>query len=392
MLAGLWLVYMSFGLIVTSIAPLVAPIEADLGMSHAAMGSVMGAWQLVYIASAIPCGILLDRLGGPRAILIGIALVSLSIFWRGVAEDYWSLLLAVMLFGLGGPIISSGAPKMVTELFTGSQRGFAMGIYMTGPAMGGVISLALTHAWLMPLFDDNWRAVMMTWTTVGVVSGCVWLLVSYLFVEKPAAKAESVRQSQVSIMADLIREPTVQLVLLMSVGVFLYNHGLSNWLVELLRKSGLPAITAGYWATLPTIVGMLASLIIPRLATPERRFKILLGLCLLAAIASVLLQFAETLPLTVGLIAQGIARSTMMTVLILSLVELPSIGEARAGVATGMFFTAAEVGGVLGPLGMGVLYDVSGGFTYALTSLTFIAALMCIGTGYLARAARQGSR
>ena len=258
--------------------------------------------------------------------------------------------------------------------------------------MGGVISLALTHAWLMPLFDDNWRAVMMTWTTVCVVSGCVWLLVSYLFVEKPAATAESVRQSQVSIMADLIREPTVQLVLLMSVGVFLYNHGLSNWLVELLRKSGLPAITAGYWATLPTIVGMLASLIIPRLATPERRFKILLGLCLLAAIASVLLQFAETLPLTVGLIAQGIARSTMMTVLILSLVELPSIGEARAGVATGMFFTAAEVGGVLGPLGIGVLYDVSGGFTYALTSLTFIAALMCIGTGYLARAAKQGSR
>ena len=60
-LAGLWLVYMSFGLIVTSIAPLVAPIEADLGMSHAAMGSVMGAWQLVYIASAIPCGIMMAR-------------------------------------------------------------------------------------------------------------------------------------------------------------------------------------------------------------------------------------------------------------------------------------------------------------------------------------------
>jgi len=88
-LAGLWLVYGSFGVTVTSIAPLVGPIERDLGMSHAAMGSIMGAWQLVYIAAAIPGGILLDRIGGRYALLIGVLSVALSGFGRTLADDYW---------------------------------------------------------------------------------------------------------------------------------------------------------------------------------------------------------------------------------------------------------------------------------------------------------------
>jgi MFS family permease len=131
-------VYASFGLIAASIAPLVVPIEADLGMSHAAMGSLMGAWQLVYIFSAIPGGMLLDRIGVRFALLIGIVLIAVSAMGRALADGYFSFLLAVMVFGIGGPIISSGAPKLVAELFRGSQRGFAMGIYMTGPALGGV--------------------------------------------------------------------------------------------------------------------------------------------------------------------------------------------------------------------------------------------------------------
>ena len=102
-------------------------------MSHSAMGSVMGAWQLVYIFAAVPCGVLLDRIGGRNALLIGALLIAVSAIGRSLAQDYWSLLLAVMLFGIGGPIISSGAPKVVAELFSGSQRGLAMGIYMTGP-------------------------------------------------------------------------------------------------------------------------------------------------------------------------------------------------------------------------------------------------------------------
>ena len=52
----------------------------------------------------------------------------------------------------------------------------------------------------------------------------------------------------------------------------------------------------------------------------------------------------------------------MMTVLILTMVELPDVGIGRAGTATGLFFSAAEFGGVAGPVALGVLYDLTGGF------------------------------
>lgn len=390
LLAGLWLLYTAFGLTATSIAPLVIPIEKDLGITHAAMGSVMGAWQLVYIFAAMPGGMMLDRLGGGRALFIGALLIALSAAGRALADDYWTLLLAVGLFGVGGPVISSGAPKVVAQFFTGSDRGLAMGIYMTGPAIGGVVSLTLTHSVLLPYFDGNWRSVVLLWSGVAVSAALVWILIAGLFgLRAREVAVASPRLPQAQVMRELIGARAVQIVLLMSVGVFLFNHGLNNWLPELLRSHGLPIVQASYWAALPTVIGIAGSLLIPRLATPDRRFQILLGLCLAALMASLLLQFVSGPLLTLGLVMQGIARSALMTVLVLTLVELPGIGESRTGIASGMFFSAAEIGGVLGPLGLGVMYDTTGNFHGALAGLSVVAVLLTLGTLHLTRLARS---
>jgi MFS transporter, CP family, cyanate transporter len=393
-LFGLWLAYASFGVTVASLAPLVPVIQADLGISHSAMGSVMGAWQLVYIGAAVPCGILLDRLGGRPALLIGIALVALSGLGRALADDYWALLMAVMLFGIGGPIISSGAPKIVASIFQGSQRGLAMGIYMTGPTLGGILALTMTHAVLLPLFDGNWRAVLALWSAFAVVSAVAWLIIAGIagskvagFHEPSGVDAAEHLPSRV-VIGQLLRMPAVRLLLFMAVGAFLFNHGLNNWLPELLRSGGLSVVEAGYWAAFPLLVGIAGSLIIPRLATPPRRIQILFALCLAAAIVSVTLQFTHPLALGATLFLQGLVRSALMTVLILTLMELPGIGERNRGVATGLFFSAAEVGGVLGPLGLGLLYDLTGGFGAALYSLAAVTAAMALGALVLASLVR----
>lgn len=397
MLAGLWLLYASFGSIAASLVPVVAPVEASLGMSHAAMGSILGAWQLVYIFSAVPCGVLLDRIGGQRALLIGVLLIAASALGRALAVDYWSLLGAVMLFGLGGPIISSGAPKMVAELFAGSQRGMAMGIYMTGPAVGGVVCLGLTNSWLLPLLG-SWRPVMLLWGGIALAAGAIWFAIGRLFATAPSAapvaRQPSPRElgrsssSQLGVMSNLLRIPTVRLILTMSIGVFLFNHGLGSWLVELLRAGGMDPARAGYWATLPTVVGIAASLLIPRFATRKRRLFMLMGLAATAFAAALLLRCTEPGLLMLGLILQGIAKSCLMTLLMLTLVELPDVGERRAGVASGMFFSAAEIGGVLGPLGIGVLYDASGGFDSSLWCLAGVALLIIAGSLALHRTMR----
>ena len=391
LLLGVWLLYFSFGLAVTSIAPLVEPIRADLDVSYAAIGLILGIWQFVYIGAAIPCGILLDKLGVSTSLLIGGAIITASLIARAYAPDFTFMLLAVMLFGIGGPIISAGAPKLVAGMFSGSERGLAMGIYMTGPAIGGIISLTLTHPILLPNLDNDWRNIMLLWG--GVCAACTfgWLLISRLSVSD--AKPESAAgPGQIEVIRKIIADPAVLIVMFMSVGVFFINHGLSNWLPELLRSGGMDQTQAGYLAAIPTIIGIAGSLLIPRLAIPARRFNILIGLALCATGASLLLQFTEPLLLYTGLFLQGVARSALMTILILTLVELPSIGERYAGVASGFFFSAAEVGGVLGPVSLGFLYDLSGGFSLSLYLLSGIALLTVIGGKRLKRIAAQQSQ
>ncbi|MGE4218452.1 MAG: CynX/NimT family MFS transporter [Alphaproteobacteria bacterium] len=380
MLAGVWLLYFCFGVTSTGLAPLVAPIVRDLGISHTEMGTVLGAWQLVYIVSAVPCGTMLDRLGPRRALFVGSLLIALSGLLRSLSVDFWSLFLAVAVFGLGGPIVSAGAPKVVSLWFHGRERGLAMGIYITGPALGAIVSLSLANSVFMPFFDNDWRDVLRLWSAVAVGMGVLWMVLTL----HPAAKAmerkiaAEPRVRQREVLMQLLQLPAMRIVLLMSVGAFTFNHGLHNWLPELLRSQGMSPAVAGYWASVPTAVGIAGSLLIPRFATPEHRFSILLALCGAAGLASLFLHADAGPLLLVGLVLQGIVRSSIVTVTVLTLVELPGVEQRHAGTASGLFFSAAEVGGVTGPLALGVLYDASGGFDAGLYMLTGVTILLAI--------------
>ena len=108
-LAGVWLLYTAFGMHLASLAPLVAVIEPDLGISHAAMGVVLGAWQFVYIFAAIPCGLLLDRLGTRPALFIGALLMAASGLARGLAQDPGQLATGAWWFSSGVVSVSQPA-------------------------------------------------------------------------------------------------------------------------------------------------------------------------------------------------------------------------------------------------------------------------------------------
>lgn len=378
LLFGVWLLYGAFGLIATSLAPIAALVIDDLNMTHSEMGLAMGAWQLVYIAAAVPAGLLLDRIGPRPSLALGGLLVGLSAIARAYAVDPQTLVFGVMLFGLGGPIISAGAPKVVVANFEGSSRGLAMGIYMTGPAIGGAISLSLTNPLLLPLLEHSWRNVLLLWGGTAIAVSVFWYM---LAAREPSDTTQTRTGSpQLRIVGHLLARPTVLILLGLSVCVFLFNHSLNNWLPEILKTHGMSPAEAGYWATIPTIIGIAGSLIIPRLATPERRFHILIALAVASLFASLMLRSNTGNILMIGLLLQGLAKSSLMTVLILTLVELPEIGERYVGIASGIFFTAAEVGGVLGPLLLGMLYTPATGFGSGLWLLTGVAVIMTIGT------------
>ncbi|MEE8187720.1 MAG: MFS transporter [Kiloniellales bacterium] len=375
-LAGVWLLYLCFGLTAAAMAPLVKPITEELGLSHSVMGAILGAWPLIYIASAIPCGILLDHIGVRRALFLAAMIIGLSGALRGLADSDLGLFLAVGVFGLGGPLISVGAPKMIVLWFEGKERGLAMGIYITGPALGGIIALSLTNGVMMPLTGGDWRMVLMSYAGFVLSCGLVWLAICAHGTAR-AVEQQTIaerKQPHLQVFAALLRLPAVRVVLLMSIGIFFFNHGLNNWLPEILRSGGMSAAAAGYWASIPTAVGIVGALLIPRLAVPSRRLAILLGLFLCSGLATLLLHSPTGPLLAGGLVLQGIARGSMMTIAVLLMMETRGVAPESMGLAGGLFFSTAEIGGVLGPLSVGFLSDLTGGFAAALYLMSAVCA------------------
>lgn len=391
MLAGVWLLYFAFAMAIASVSPLVYVIMADLGVNRGEMGTVLAAWQMTYIFASIPGGGLLDRFGPRRSMFAATLVIAVSMILRGLAVDYWMLMAAVMVFGLGGPLISSGAPKVVSLWFTGKGRGLAMGVYFTGNACGGIASVALTNSVFLPLVGD-WRNVMFLIAGFVVACGLLWLAIS----AHPASRAMEAeirtdpRRGSAAVFRELLSEPVVRMVLLMALFILFYNHGMNQWMPEVLHSFGMTPVEAGYWASVPTLFGMIASLSLPRMATAEWRFPILYGLFSCAALATVLIWTEHGAALAAGLVLMGMCRGAMTSISILLLMDTGEGKANRVGAASGLYFSAGEIGGVLGPTAMGALAYSTGTFDASLFMMTGIGCLLLVILTLLRATYRRG--
>jgi cyanate permease len=380
MLFGVWILYFCFGLTAYSLAPLVRPITQELNMNYAEMGRVLGSWQLIYIFTALPCGSFIDRVGLRTSLLISAVLIGLSCLTRGFAQGPFTLLIAVASFGLGGPLISIGAPKLISIWFKGRERGLAMGLYITGLTAGVVTALSITNSVVMPWVDGEWREVLKIYSYLVFLSGLIWIFISAN--QESREMEESLRNierpPQIQVFRELFNLAPVRILLLLGIGIFIYNHALSNWLHEILMTHGVDSVRAGYLASVPTLIGIAGVLLIPRLAVSDIRIQILSVLFIFAGTAVLLLKSSSIPIILTGLILKGITQGSMMAIIFLIMMEIPQVGARYTGSAGGMFFAAAEVGGVLGPLSLGLLYDTEKNFQSGLNMLSMVCLMLLV--------------
>jgi len=380
MLFGVWVLYFCFGLTATSLAPLVRPITQELNMNYTQMGRVLGSWQLIYIFTALPCGTFIDRIGLRTSLLISAVLIGLSCLSRSFAQGPITLLIAVAFFGLGGPLISIGAPKLISIWFKGRERGLAMGIYMTGLTAGVVTALSITNSIVLPWMDGDWREVLKIYSYMVFLSGLIWIIISAnqesRYMEESFRNLE--RPPQIQVFKELFNLVPVRILLLMGIGVFIYIHALSNWMHEILMTHGADSVKAGYMASVPTLIGIVGVLLIPRMAVSSIRIQILSVLFIFAGVAVLLLKSSSIPIILTGLVLIGITQGSMMAILLLILMEIPQVGARYTGSAGGMFFAAAEVGGVLGPLSLGFLYNTEKSFQSGLNMLSMVCLMLLV--------------
>ena len=377
MLALVWLLYCSFGLVSRSIAPLITPILKDLNISYSQMGIILGAWPLTYIMVAAMGGALMDKWGIRKSLFAGIIIIGLSASLRYFTNGFTTMLLCVALFGLGGPMISIGCPKTISVWFRGKGRAAAVGVYMTGPAIGGLIVLSLTNSVVMPLTGYSWRLTFVGYGLVAFAAALVWW---FLARDVKPAGAEQ-RTSIVEVFRGLISIRNVQLILIIGFLSMVIGHGLTNWLPKILETSGLSPEAAGFAASIPVLVGIPTVLFVPRFVPPNLRGRIIVLTSLAGAIVLMILAMASGGFLTTGLALYGLVFRCAMPLLMLILMDLPEVGSRYMGSAGGMYFCVAEIGGFTGPYMMGALVDLTGNFligVYTLAGLSVAISVMAL--------------
>jgi MFS family permease len=148
-------------------SPLLEPIMAEFGLSHAQGGLLFSVFFYGYVAMQVPAGFLGDRFGRKRVLVAGIVVVALAALATGFATSLAVLVMARLLTGLAQgmyfandrPIIAAATPPDRLAVgqgvsFSGLGVGTGLGV-LIGGALGEIMS---------------WRQVFLVVTALPLVS------------------------------------------------------------------------------------------------------------------------------------------------------------------------------------------------------------------------------
>jgi cyanate permease len=375
--------YVCFGFVSSSIAPLIGPISHDLQVSATQMGAVLGMWQLVYVVTALLVGLCLDRFGMRRTLAVGMLIVAVSSVVRGFAGDFFALVLAVGLFGIGGPTISISVPKLVAALFPERDRATALGVAMASPYFGNLIAFSASNAILLPLLG-SWRGIMFLYGAVTVAVVLIWWFIAPRNVAgAPAGTGAVDAGGRSTSLRDLMRLRNVAVVLGGAALLFGVSHGSNNWIVPVLQTHSYGASEAGYWAAIANGLSAIGAIFIPRFVPSHQRRVALVIVLSSLALSMLGLVLLEGVALNLAITVFGLARTVPMPLYFLVLIDTPGVGSRHMGVVGGAFFAVAEIGGFGGPFVLGALFDQFGSFVPGFVVLFAMAIVLAAMAGLL---------
>ncbi len=160
----------------------VPPIQADLGMSTAAVQWVVSAYVLGFGGFLLLGGRMSDLLGRRRVFIVGAVLFAFGTLAGGLATDGLVVIVARFVMGIGAAFTAPAALAIIISTFPeGPHRNRALGIYTGCGALGystGVIAGGL-------LTEMSWR-----WTFLAPVPIALVIIIGGLLLvprDKPAA-------------------------------------------------------------------------------------------------------------------------------------------------------------------------------------------------------------
>ena len=360
---------------------------AEVGLSGTQAGVLAGAVPLVYVPLGVVSGLVVDRVGAGRSLVVGLAIVGLAQLWRSVATGFPDLLAGTLLLGVGATAITFGLPKLVGVLFPPTETGVPTSIYLVGAALGSAGAFAVGRPLLGPLLG-GWRPLFF-WTGAVAIGYAVLLLVEFRVLAVDLRGDTGSRFDLDAVRGDLtalLAHPDMRLLVLVATMYLLLVHGLQGWLPTILEARGLAPGLAGQSTSLFVVASTAAVVVVPPLADrydARRPAVIGAGLVGLAGLGAVATGGATGLAI-MGIAVAGFGTGSLSPLVRSIPPDLENVGARRTGTAMGLAFAVGEIGGFAGPFAVGALFDATGSYLAGL-GLLAAGAIVVVGSGLALR-------
>lgn len=324
-------------------------ISEELGLNLVEIGTVWGMGNLAGIFVSLIGGIIGDRFSSKWILTIACILVGVTGSFRGFANSFMFLAIAMFVNGIIRLIIPITITRTVGLWFKGTNNlGMAMGASAMGMGLGLSLGPLLGATVLSPWLG-GWRNVLFLMGGLSAFIGILWLI----FGREPPVDDSHEETEHIPIketVSKLIRTKGLWFIGLTFMTRMGSMMGMTGYLPLYLRNQGWEAAAAD--GTLAAFYAISTILVVPITTLSDkigsRKLVLLLGI-ITNTISLGLLPIVDGWLVWALLLMSGIFMDGFMAINTTILLETEGIGSRYSGTALGMIFTIGHLGSVSSP-------------------------------------------
>ncbi|WP_197919773.1 MFS transporter [Burkholderia sp. THE68] len=368
-------------------------LQKELALSDTAYGLGAALFVVGYVACEVPSNLFLYRVG-PRK---WIARIMIS--W-GIAtacmvfvRTEWQFYIARFIIGAMEAGFAPGVLYYLSTWFPAKHRGRVSSLLFLALAFSGILGAPLS-GFILGHFEGV--GGMAAWHWIFLIGGLPCVLLGFVVFWRFDDKVEDAKwltadekrllRSQLDVDAKKAESHSFlgalksKAFLILALAYFLVqiaSYGMNFWMPQLIRSSGLRDSTMiGLLTALPYLFGGVGMLVMGRLGDRTGNRRVVFASCILLTAVGFLgagIFAHDTVLLTVSLIVLG----TGMLTTIPAFWTLPPKVVTGVGAAGGIALinSIGQLGGIVSPVMVGRISDLSGSTTPALYTIVGLCVL-----------------
>lgn len=355
----------------TSVGPLADVIQADLGVSSGAMGTITTIPLLMFAAFSIVMGDVGRRRPAGGVMVAGLAMILAGIACRSLLGT-WGLFLGTAVIGIGITAGNVLIPAFIKAHYP-ERIGRLTGMYT---AMMSLMS-AVAGAISVPIGDAiGWKGSLAVWAVLALVVLLLWIPYRGVSVEEHAPAPGSRRR--------LLTSGTTWLLALYLGLQSLIYYAMVAWLSVILQSKGMSPTEAGLVNSVYMVIGIAGSLLLPVACGDRKDLRtvgVALGAMYVAGLALLMAASGSPASLALPILLCGLcggACITYVSTLFGLRTSSPGDSSSVSGIAQSVGYLVAATG----PVAVGAIFDAGSDWGHGIAFLMAVAVTLVV-LGYL---------